>query len=145
MPHLQTRVLSVVTSLVLATAVTFTVVGALAADDPSIQGDARTGIQAAMTAYIAAQKVGGESLLHYDAVSGDLRRLTLVELHAGIVKKGHFFVSCADFAQEDGTLVDVDFLVVPTDDGFRVNQAIVHSVAGKKRAYHLEQQWPGLF
>ena len=118
---------------------------ATAADDPSIQGATREGVQRAMRDFIAAQKGNRDWLLHYDPVAGDLLRLELVEVHEGIVSKGHFFVSCADFADERGRAYDVDFLVVPSAEGFRVNQAIVHKVDGKKRKYHVEQTWPGLF
>ena len=110
---------------------------ALSADDPSIQGDRRTGIGTAMTSFIDGQSVDGK-LLHYDPVAGELLQLELLELHSGIVQKGDFFVSCADFQAADGRKVDIDFLVVPAGSGYRVNQAIVHSVAGKKRKYHLE-------
>ena len=110
---------------------------AFAADDPSIRGDTRTGIQQAMTVFIAAQETEGV-MRHYDPVAGTLRALRLEELHSGIVRKGDFYVSCADFVDADGTAVDIDFLVVPSGDGFRVNQALVHSVDGEKRRYHLE-------
>ncbi len=119
--------------------------GALAADDPSIQGETRSGVKAAMTRFIDGQRSADGSMLHYDPVSGDLLRLKLRELHAGIVSKGHFYVSCADFVDADGREVDVDFLVVPNGSGFRVNQALVHAVDGEKRGYHVEQRWPGLF
>jgi hypothetical protein len=117
---------------------------AAAGDDPSIQGETRNGVQAAMTRFIAAQEVDG-ALLHYDPAAGKLLRLKLDELHEGIVRKGDFYVSCADFVSHDGTAYDIDFLVVPAGDSFRVNQAIVHSVAGEKRKYHLEGSWPSLF
>ena len=42
-------------------------------------------------------------------------------------------------------VVDIDFLVVPSGDDFRVNQAIVHKADGEKRTYHVEQRWPGIF
>ncbi|MCG8591118.1 MAG: hypothetical protein MJE66_17640, partial [Proteobacteria bacterium] len=101
---------------------------AQAADDPSIRGDERTGIHKAMRDFIADQQGGGDTWLHYDPVNGQLLRLRLKELHDGIVKKGDFFVSCADFVDPQGTKVDLDFLVLPTPDGYRVNQAIVHKV-----------------
>ncbi len=131
----------------LAAALLLQAPGARAADDPSIRGAERTGVQQAMGAFVRAQTAGGEWMLHYDPVQGKLVRLKLVELHEGIVNKGHFFVSCADFQDEDQRTYDLDFLVVPTADGngFRVNQAIVHAVDGKKRKVHVEQRWPGIF
>ena len=49
-------------------------------------------------------------------------------------------MSCADFSDSRGRSYDLDFLVVPTADGYRVNQAIVHSAGGTKRPYHLENE-----
>ncbi|MCP3986220.1 MAG: hypothetical protein GY723_17715 [bacterium] len=118
---------------------------AWAGNDPSIQGEERAGIQAAMGAFIDSQKGTDGSLLQYDPVTGKLTKLKLVELHEGIVKKGHFFVSCADFVDENDRPYDLDFLVVPKDGGFRVNQAIIHAENGEKRKYQVEQRWPGLF
>jgi hypothetical protein len=129
----------------LALACVLPAASASAADDPSIQGETRQGIQAAMTSFIASHDAGDHTLLHYDPVTGKLLRLKLVELHDGIVRKGHFYVSCADFQDEGGGVVDIDFLVVPSGDDFRVNQAIVHKADGEKRTYHVEQRWPGIF
>lgn len=117
---------------------------AQAGDDPSIQGARRKGIQTAMQDFIYRQTVGGK-LLHYDPVDGELLQLRLEALHDGIVKKGDFYVSCADFVGEGGRKFDLDFLVVPAGESFRVNQAIVHAVDGKKRKYQLESRWPSLF
>lgn len=39
---------------------------------------------------------------------------------------------------EDGTAFDIDFLVAQKADGYRVLQAVIHSVGGEKREYHLE-------
>ena len=44
----------------------------------------------------------------------------------------------ADFVDQDGRQIDVDFLVIPVGEELRTTQAIVHSVDGKKRKYHLE-------
>jgi hypothetical protein len=110
-----------------------------AGDDSSIQGDRRSGIQRAMTSFVEVQAQDGR-LLHYDPVADRLVRLRLVELHSGIVQKGGFNVSCADFTDEAGVVYDMDFLVLEGPGGYRVNQAIVHSVAGQKREYHLEKQ-----
>ncbi len=129
---------------VLALALLLSPVVSFAADDPSIQGARRAGIQAAMKSFIEGQSVA-ERLLHYDPVAGELLQLRLAELHEGIVKKGDFYVSCADFTGEDGRRYDLDFLVVPAGEGYRVNQAIVHAVEGQKRKYHLESRWPSLF
>ena len=112
--------------------------GASAADDPSIQGDLRKGIHSAMNDYVEKQSVDGRVLL-YDPVEGKLLRMKFESLHDGIVKKGDFYVSCADFADQDGRKLDLDFLVIKDEHGkLRATQAIVHKVDGNKRPYHLE-------
>ena len=53
-------------------------VTALAADDPSIKGEARKGIQHAMQAHVEENSVNGLYTI-YDAVTGKLLRLNLPE------------------------------------------------------------------
>jgi len=77
---------------------------------------------------------------HYDAVSGELLGLRLAEVHEGIVHKGSYYVSCADFKDEGGNVYDLDFLVLPTGDELRAVQALVHKSDGVKRPYHLESK-----
>lgn len=112
---------------------------ALAGDDPSIQGELRQKIQQSMTQYIDQMSVDG-TLRQYDPVSGEPRELEFQELHDGIVRKGDFYVSCADFLAPDGTLVDLDFLVLPDGDEVKAVQAVVHAVDGEKRPYDLESR-----
>ena len=111
----------------------------LAGDDPSIKGELRTDIQAAMNYFVEEQAVDGVVRL-YDPVDGRLLELKSYELHSGIVKKGDFYVSCADFVDASGRKIDVDFLVIEDEDSLKVTQGIVHSVDGKKREYHLESK-----
>ncbi len=108
-----------------------------AGDDPSIQGEVRARIHQAMNVFVADQSVDGVVRL-YDPVEGRLLRLRFAGMHQGIVKKGDFYVSCADFMDQDGRKIDVDFLVIPVGDELRATQGIVHSVDGSKRKYHLE-------
>ena len=39
---------------------------------------------------------------------------------------------------ENGTKIDLDFLVLEDGEQFKTIPAVVHSVDGKKRKYHLE-------
>lgn len=112
---------------------------AFAGDDPSIKGDLRTRIQAAMSSYVESQTIGDVVRL-YDPVEGQLLHLKFKALHSGIVQKGEFYVSCADFVDQSGREIDVDFLVLPDGDTVRATQGLVHSIDGKKRAYHLESE-----
>ena len=110
---------------------------AVAGDDPSIKGELRENIQAAMQSFIDQNSVGGVYYI-YDPVDGKMLSLAFKELHKGIVNKGNFYVSCADFTDTGNKIVDLDFLVIPDGDQLLVTQAIVHSVDGQKRKYHLE-------
>jgi hypothetical protein len=106
-------------------------------DDPSIKGKTREGIQAAMKHHIGENSLEDRYII-YDAKTGKLNRLIFKELHKGIVKKGDFYVSCADFQDSLGKKYDVDFLVVQKEGRFHLLQGLVHSVDGKKRKYHVE-------
>ncbi len=107
------------------------------ADDPSITGDTRKDIQAAMKSHIDENTVNGRYII-YDAVTGELKKLKFDKVHKGIVKKADFYVSCADFIDDGGNKYDLDLLVVKKDGDFRAVDTIVHSINGKKRKYHLE-------
>ncbi len=109
---------------------------AWAADDPSIPAPIRERAGVAMQEYLQTVSVGG-LLRHYDPVAGELLDLKLEKLHAGLVKKGDFYVSCADFKDRKGRTVDVDLLALPMGEDLRVVQALVHAVSGQKRAYDL--------
>ncbi len=108
-----------------------------AGDDPSIPSEHKTLVQQAMATHIKAHGVADRYVI-YDAVEGDLLRLQFGELHPGVVRKGEFYVSCADFTNARGALVDVDFLVARGEGGFRVIESVVHKIDGAKRPYHIE-------
>ncbi len=75
---------------------------AFAADDPSIEGQQRADIKASMAAHIETSKYADVYLI-FDAVAGGLKRLDFDHVHDGIVRKGEFFVSCADFYDDAET------------------------------------------
>ena len=110
---------------------------AFAADDPSIKGQQRIDIKASMAAHIETAKYA-DAYLIFDAVAGGLKRLNFDHVHDGIVRKGEFFVSCADFYDSAEHLYDIDFLVVEEDGQYRVVQSLVHKIDGDKRKYHVE-------
>ena len=110
---------------------------ALGADDPSIKGEKRTGIQAAMTKHIEENSVDGRYIL-YDPIDDKVLKLKLDDLHDGIVKKSDYYVSCADFTSASGTYYDLDFMVVEKDGEYKALQGFVHKVGKSKRKYHLE-------
>ncbi|MFV2056145.1 MAG: hypothetical protein ACC707_06720 [Thiohalomonadales bacterium] len=109
-----------------------------AANDPSIKGQQRTDIKSSMNQHIIDNKIAGKYVV-FDSQTGEIKKLKFKELHDGVVKKGNYFVSCADFIDKSGKLYDIDFLVAATDKGrYKVLQSIVHAVDGKKRQYHIE-------
>ena len=108
-----------------------------AGDDPNIKGKLRSDIQLAMQGFVDGTSVD-RVMRVYDPIEGRVLRLRFDKFHDGIVQKGDFYVSCADFTDQDSRKIDVDFLVVPSGDSLIATQAIVHSVDGKKRKYHLE-------
>jgi len=110
---------------------------AFAADDPSIKDPLRTNIKASMMSFIESKMIN-DTYYIYDAVGGKLLELKFAKLHEGVVKKGDFYVSCADFVNKNGTKVDLDFLVIKDGHNLQTIQAVVHSLDGKKRKYHLE-------
>ena len=127
----------VLLALLLAISISGATSSLFAADDPSIQGMTRTNTQKAMAEHIQKNTYKG-SYIVYDAVTGELLKLNFGELHKGIVKKGDFYVSCADFTDSSGSKYDLDFLVVDNNGDFEVFEAIVHKVDGNKRIYSLE-------
>lgn len=93
----------------------------------------------ALQEFIDAQIIDGAFPL-YDAVTDDLLLLSFKEIHDATMRlNGGFIATCADFTDKDGTVYDIDFLVAEKGDGYRVLQAVVHSVDGEKREYHLEK------
>ncbi len=127
--------LYIMASVILSAGIVSTV---FAANDPSIKGDLRKNIQQAMQQFIQQQTINHAMYL-YDPVDGALLKLTLDELHDGIVKKGDFYVSCADFKDQKGRKIDVDFLVRSDNHKFLTTQGLIHSINGEKRKYHLEK------
>lgn len=108
-----------------------------AGNDSSIKGQLRTDIQEAMSQHVKSNTINNDYVL-YDAVTGKLLRLQLDELHSGIVSKGDFYVSCADFKDAKGNKYDIDFMVAGPKEQLMVYQALVHKDKAGKRKYHLE-------
>ena len=110
-----------------------------AADDPQISKQMQAKIQGTTKEYIAEQTVDGK-LYVFDAVQNKLLKLTFGDLHSGIVQEGGVFLTCADFTDQDGIKVDLDFMVRPTKTGYIATQSIVHAVNEKYRPYHVSDR-----
>ena len=89
------------TTLLIAASLAALTAPIFAADDPSIKGELRKNIKEAMVKHVAHTTIEGRYVI-YDAVAGELKKLKFAELHDGVVKKGQFFVSCADFVDVEG-------------------------------------------
>lgn len=122
--------------LILATTALLSV-NIAAGNDPSIKGELRENIGRAMEYHIEKNQISGSYVL-YDNIKDEVLSLSLKKLHSGIVSKGNFYVSCADFVDTDGNVFDIDFMVAGKKNNLRVYQALVHKADGKKRKYHLE-------
>jgi len=112
---------------------------ARAGDDKSIQGKLRTDIINSMENYIANQTVDGK-LLVFDAVQNKLLELTAVKLHKNIARDGEFFISCADYVDQQGHKVDLDFLVKTSGEVQVTTQTVVHAVDDMYRPYHVSDR-----
>ena len=69
-----------------------------------------------------------------DAMSGADHRLYAANLHPKIMDFGELAVLCADFYDEDGTRVEVDFLAAPENGTHRITMTYIG-----QRATVLEQ------
>jgi len=112
-------------------------ISGLAGDDTSIKGELRSDIKASMNQYIKFQSID-DAMYLYDPVEDKVHRMKLVKLHEGIKRKGNFFVSCADFTDQKGHKLDIDFMVRQRGSRLITTQAIVHAIDGNKRKYQLE-------
>ncbi len=109
---------------------------AFAGDDPSIKGQTREGIQMSMQQHVNDNTVNGVYAI-YDGATDDVKFLQFKKMHSGIVKKGGFYVSCADFADSEGKSYCVDLIAAEENGKFRVVDSIVHKIGKEKRGYHL--------
>ncbi len=99
-------------------------------------GDTNTQIQAAMVDFIKNRTTDGV-YHYYDPVESRMLHLKYDYLHAGVKRTGDFYVSCADFMDQDKRTLDVDIFVIDDGEEFRVTQALLHKVDGAKRDYDL--------
>ena len=61
----------------------------------------------------------------FDVESGAVKNLKLKNLHPVIFKREGHFMMCADFVGEDGADVLIDYIVVPAEGGYAVEQQIL--------------------
>lgn len=95
-------------------------------------------VQAAMLEYIDATAIDGRHLI-FDTIKGEYVSAKFVKLHKNLVLvENTFFVSCADFLEENGQLLDVDYMVAKSNGYWTVFQSVIHLRDDKLRETHME-------
>lgn len=107
------------------------------AEHPGIATEHRDALQGAMSDHILrlTELNGNGSYPTFDPETRSLVQLEFKNFHDSVEIKGRatpYFVSCADFVADDGTLYDIDFFV---SSNYGVVSTIVHSKNGKKTPY----------
>ncbi|MEE9613520.1 MAG: hypothetical protein V3W31_01020 [Thermodesulfobacteriota bacterium] len=81
-------------------------------------------------------RLKGGHFLVWDEKEEQARVLDFVKFHEKVrfIKKKEVYFMCTDFKGRDGTVLDMDFWLKKTDDGFlKVTEVKIHKVAGKPR------------
>ena len=104
---------------------------------PGVVKEHRDAIQNAMGLHILelTELNGNGSYPIFDPETRSLLQLEFKNFHDSVEIKGRensYFVSCADFMAEDGTLYDIDFFV---SKNYGVVSALIHSKNGQKTPY----------
>ncbi len=107
--------------------------------DDGIVSTHRDAIQAAMGKHIQEmiEMNGNGKFPMFDPDTRTVVQLTFKEFHDSVEIRGRetpYFVSCADFMAEDGTMYDIDFFV---SKNYGVVSALVHAKNGVKSKYDI--------
>lgn len=108
-------------------------------DHPGIAPAHRDSFQNAMAMHIeeVTEHNGNGMYPVYDPETKTVVQLKFKEFHDSVEIKGRktpYFISCADFTAEDGTVYDLDFLVSPN---YGIVGTLVHSKNGKYINYDI--------
>jgi len=97
--------------------------GARASADTStkLSIESRTQLQAAMQSHIDRISIGGV-FPYVDLKTGQVRKLHPAAGHPMMLRLGDHFVLCADFRDEAGKAVNIDFYVARAERRFQVFQ-----------------------
>ncbi len=127
-------------STLTAVVCTMTLMTSLAwGEHPGVATNHRDAIQQAMLVHIndISDHNGNSRYPVFDPETKTVVQLKLKEFHDSVELKGRttpYFVSCADFTAEDGTLYDLDFLV---SRKYAVVGTLVHAKGGKHTSYEI--------
>jgi len=86
--------------------------------------DQKASLQAAMQQHINRNLVN-DAYLQLNMETGEVRPLHPVTAHPIILKMGEYFVLCADFRDEKGNSVNVDFYLARQDQSYVVFHSAV--------------------
>ena len=124
-----------------ALCVTVVLMASLAwAEHPGVATNHRDSIQKAMAMHIEEVIEKNENGMYpvFDPDTKTLVQLQFIDFHDSVEvygKKTPYFVSCADFKSEDGTLYDLDFLV-------SAKRGIVATRVHAKNGEHIDYKVP---
>jgi hypothetical protein len=109
------------------------------AEHPGVATNHRDAIQKAMMTHIEEVTERNANGMYpvFDPDAKTVVQLKLKEFHDSVEIVGRetpYFVSCADFTAEDGTLYDLDFLV---SRKYGVVATLVHAKNGEKISYEI--------
>ncbi len=114
-------------------------VGLAWAEHPGVATTHRDAIQKAMMTHIEKVTEHNANGMYpvFDPDAKAMVQVKLIQFHNSVEIMGRatpYFVSCADFKAEDGTLYDLDFLV---SRKYAVVATLVHAKSGKKISYEI--------
>ena len=106
---------------------------------PGIATAHRDSFQSAMAMHIeeVTEQNGNGMYPVFDPETNTVVQLKFKDFHDSVEIKGRktpYFISCADFTAEDGTVYDLDFLVSPQ---YGIVGTLVHSKNGKYISYDI--------
>ena len=109
------------------------------AEHPGVATTHRDAIQKAMMTHIEEVSIRNANGMYpvFDPDAKTVVQLKLKEFHDSVELKGRttpYFVSCADFTAENGTLYDLDFLV---SRKYAVVGTLVHAKGGQHISYEI--------
>lgn len=113
-----------ISKCLVAVALALSWVSHAAAAAPKLDTESRVQLQTAMRMHIDRVSVKG-TYPNLDLKSGAVRMLHPAASHPMILSMGTYYVLCADFRDDAGKPVNVDFYVARKDKGFSIFQVEV--------------------
>jgi len=102
-------------------------IAALAASNPasaaSIDMDTRIELQTELRDYISGKTRAGV-YTYFDDVKGETRTLSLKKIHNFMFIKDERYMLCADFMDNEGSHVVMDYIFAPHADGYRLEKEV---------------------